>query len=507
LAGIPQPARQAAALVGTLAEAVQVAHQAGVVHRDLKPANILLTADGTLKVTDFGLARRLEGETRVTQTGAAVGTPSYMAPEQARGQTRDIGPAVDVYALGAILYELLTGRPPFCAETAAATLQQVLTEDPVPPSRLNPRVPRDLETICLKCLYKESPRRYASARELADDLGHFLEGKPIRARPVGAAERAVKWARRPAAALLVAALLVLVGAAAGAGLWLRQEEANRQSAKAQRQGQAREAVETALGRANDLAQAEKWPEALQVLVEASVLVADADSPDHAARLRQALADCRIAADLDHVRENYPFHADGGIDHPQWVADFQEAFDREGLRIDDDPEKVAATIRTSAIRDQLVAALDDRAFVAFTSNDQPRAERLLGIVRSADPEPHWRDHFRDLTVWRSPAQLEQLADEVFEVSPPPPAHQLVILGELLGQGASGAGSPGCWVRRVFADRATSGLTARWGVCWPTKAGIWRRPAITEPPWRCGRTTPASTSSWAWPCSQPAGPRTP
>src|SRR5262249_36600268 len=142
--GVPQPARQAAALVATLADAVHAAHQSGIVHRDLKPGNILISRDGTPKVTDFGLARRLEGDGGLTLSGVPVGTPSYMAPEQARADKGAVGPATDVYALGAILYELLTGRPPFKADSATATLQQVVTDDPVPPARLNPRVPRDL---------------------------------------------------------------------------------------------------------------------------------------------------------------------------------------------------------------------------------------------------------------------------------------------------------------------------------------------------------------------------
>jgi serine/threonine-protein kinase len=191
LGGTPQPPRQAAALVRTLAGAVHYAHGKGVIHRDLKPANVLLTEEGTPKVNDFGLARQPEQD--LTATGAILGTPSYMAPEQAGGDRRQVGPAAGAYALGAILYECLTGRPPFAGADPLETLVQVRSQEPVPPARLNPQVPRDLDTVCLKCLEKETARRYPSAAELGEDLGRFLAGEPVRARPAGAGERLLKW--------------------------------------------------------------------------------------------------------------------------------------------------------------------------------------------------------------------------------------------------------------------------------------------------------------------------
>jgi serine/threonine protein kinase len=251
LAGAVLPAAQAAALLETLARAVHFAHQHGIIHRDLKPGNILLqgihhkdpkdTKDSKEaekgqpkgkpgfgpsgpwcplclcgesflpKITDFGLAKELHGDDGQTHSGAILGTPSYLAPEQAAGRTRTLGPAVDVYALGAILYECLTGRPPFRGESTLDTLEQVRQREPVPPSQLRPKCPRDLEVICLKCLRKEPARRYATALELADDLERFLDGRPILARAVGPGEKVLRWAKRQPAA---AALVLVSGAAA-----------------------------------------------------------------------------------------------------------------------------------------------------------------------------------------------------------------------------------------------------------------------------------------------------
>ncbi len=256
--GSPQPPAEAAQLIERLAEAMHYAHQQGVIHRDLKPSNILLASGRELfaetvaadaggktdskgtaehasalaaaKITDFGLAK-LQAGSDLTHTGDVVGTPGYMAPEQAVGKSdKPIGPAVDVYGLGTILYETLTGRPPFAAPTIPATLNMVLYDAPVPPRLLQPAVPRDLETICLNCLRKEAGRRYATAQELADDIRRFRSGEPIKARPVGSGERVIIWCRRyPGLAGLLAALVlvVLVGTS---GIFWQWQKARRNAA-------------------------------------------------------------------------------------------------------------------------------------------------------------------------------------------------------------------------------------------------------------------------------------
>jgi WD40 repeat protein len=209
LHGSPWPARAAAELVRAIATGTGAAHRLGIVHRDLKPSNILLAADGTPKITDFGLAKGMGVETGLTRSETIIGTPAYMAPEQAKGQGRHAGPATDIHALGVILYELITGLPPFRAATALETLERIRSAEAVTPSRFEPKLPRDLETICLRCLEKEPHKRFATAEELADELGRFLDGQPIRSRPIGRGTRLVRWCLRNKAVAAACGLAAL----------------------------------------------------------------------------------------------------------------------------------------------------------------------------------------------------------------------------------------------------------------------------------------------------------
>jgi WD40 repeat protein len=254
LGGNPLAGDEAARLVLTLAQAVQHAHEHGIVHRDLKPANVLLTTAGVPKIADFGLARTVTGGEDLTQSGAILGTPSYMAPEQTRPGHGEVSAQTDVYALGAILYELLTGRPPFKAATPLDTIIQVASLEPVSPRRLQPQIPRDLETICLKCLQKEPRKRYGSARALAEDLEHFLAREPVQARPSSPWERGVKWARRRPAVAALSGLILLV-TVLGFGLvtwqWLEAARQRNRAEDASRRArtqadQAEQAKKTAL---------------------------------------------------------------------------------------------------------------------------------------------------------------------------------------------------------------------------------------------------------------------
>lgn len=254
--GNPLPARRAAGYVKTIAEAMHYAHERGILHRDLKPANVLIDSSDQPRVTDFGLARRLEGGPELTITGQVLGSPNYMPPEQAVGKGGKVSRRTDVYALGAILYHALTGRPPFVGEGLAETVQQVLSVEPVPPRVLNPGVPADLETVCLKCLEKDPAKRYATAQALAEELGRFLGGKPVAARPVGRVGKTWRWCQRqPVRASLIAALALVCLGGAAAVLWQwREAEAARAVAERAQRGLKQELYASLLAEAR----ANRW---------------------------------------------------------------------------------------------------------------------------------------------------------------------------------------------------------------------------------------------------------
>jgi eukaryotic-like serine/threonine-protein kinase len=300
LAGDPQPGGSAAELMATLARAIQMAHDAKIIHRDLKPSNVLFDGDGIPKITDFGLAKRLESDSGQTESGQIMGTPCYMAPEQAMGHTRDVGPAADVYSLGAILYEMLTGRPPFKGETPMETVRQVINDDVVPPTRLVPKVARDLETICLHCLNKEQPRRYRSALALAEDLDCFLAGKPIKARPTALWERGYKLARRrPVAATLCT--LGLLATILLTGVWLQyrssQQERDRQDMQ-DRADLERTNLEKELQAQNHVNQ-QRWSDAEPILTGIEEAIRDkAGFDDQRKRVDEMLAQCRRGRAID-----------------------------------------------------------------------------------------------------------------------------------------------------------------------------------------------------------------
>ncbi len=401
LAGTPQPPREAARLSELLARAIHVAHQAGIVHRDLKPGNILLTADGQPKITDFGLAKQLnDDEGWKTVSGAIMGTPSYMAPEQAHGRTREIGPAADVYALGAVLYELLTGRPPFRAPTMVDTLDQVRHQEPVPPSRLQPRIPRDLEVVCLKCLQKEIGKRYASALDLAEDLERFRRGEPIRARPVPAWERGVKWARRRPAAAALAVMTALTGLSLTVGAVLYQDKRARVAeAKAQeatqelRDRQRRDEVQQLVLQGQEAIQKQDWQGAELYLTRALDRIGP-DEPllegQHAEGeklLRQvqrnrAEQKARQEALRKYKEEFLPLR-NQALFHATLAAGGQQPASRQAAR-----EKAGAALRLFQVRPEAPGPISLEAALAPTEKERVLADcyELLVVLADAEADP-------------------------------------------------------------------------------------------------------------------------
>jgi tetratricopeptide (TPR) repeat protein/tRNA A-37 threonylcarbamoyl transferase component Bud32 len=400
LKGVPLPAKQAAALIKTLAAAMQVAHASGIIHRDLKPSNILLTSDGIPKIGDFGLARRIEATSDLTHSGDRIGTPCYMAPEQAKGRSNTVGPLADVYSLGAILYELLTGRPPFQGETPGETERQLLSDEPVAPSRLNSKVPVDLETICLKCLEKDAGRRYASTGALGEDLRRYLEGEPITARPVRRIVRVSKWARRrPAQAVALASVSVLALALATGGLWLA----------AQRSAITR-AAQADLHEADQYQERSEWPEASAALERATLRLGAHGPSALLSRLELGSQNLKLVARLEslHLASAQNSANIGIFGHDDCDSDYEAAFRDAGLgSLGDPPEAVAARVRASLIRAALVSALDDWS---CSTTDEQREAWVLKVARLSDPvQTAWKDRARDPKVWSDRAALAEVTN--------------------------------------------------------------------------------------------------
>ncbi|HVS34443.1 MAG TPA: protein kinase [Gemmataceae bacterium] len=436
LAGTPLPPAEAARLVETLARAVHHAHERGVVHRDLKPSNVLLMDDQTPKITDFGLAKKLD-DVQHTQTGAVLGTPSYMAPEQAAGKSKEIGPAVDVYALGAILYECLTGRPPFKAPVMLDTLMQVRNDDPVPPRQLQSKTPRDLETICLKCLQKDAKRRYIGAAGLAEDLRRYRAGEPIAARPVGRSERIWRWVRRnPKDAALAAAGLLAVVLGLVVYLWVAGVRQAAEQDRRDRQAHATAEAERKLADVQSLwtqatnatvGEALPWERALSAAQQAKDFIDD-NAVDDATRqraaqtltgvaaakqeadvkARTAAQDQRMTAQLDKlVFSQLELTTGQGAGQPRpelgdkrYMQVFHTYYD-----IDlNQPDAAEARIRASAIKPQLLAALD--AWIPLRSDEAAR-RRLADLVnRLSEPNAFRRD-LREALVAQDHDRLRQL----------------------------------------------------------------------------------------------------
>jgi WD40 repeat protein/tRNA A-37 threonylcarbamoyl transferase component Bud32 len=344
------PPVRAARYARILAEAIHYAHGQGILHRDLKPSNVLIDCFDQPQITDFGLAKRAQGDPELTASGQVLGSPSYMPPEQAAADRGDVGPASDVYALGAMLYELLTGRPPFRAATVAETVLQVLHTEPVAPRWLNREVPLDLETICLKCLEKAPSKRYPTAAALADDLGRFLRGEPIQARPVGLLQRCARWCRRnpviaALAALLAAALLALAIGSSVAAVWLRGERDVAIEHKQRAEQAERDATDRLWNAYLAQAQAARWSKrpgqrfkSLEALTAAAAIHPAPELRDEALACL-GLADLRCArswpvprnaaVQFDARAERYALLGEDGTLRIRTLADNQEVADLPG----------------------------------------------------------------------------------------------------------------------------------------------------------------------------------
>jgi serine/threonine-protein kinase len=464
--------QQIAQFMATVARAVHHAHQRGILHRDLKPGNILLTGR-VPHLSDFGLAKTTGSESDPTVSGAILGTPAYMAPEQAEGRTRDVTTLADVYSLGTILYELLTGQPPFRGKSPQEIIRKRL-QDQVPPAprKLNEAVPRDLETICLKCLQVNPKKRYASAEELALDLERFLNREPIKARRVGLLERAWLWCRRhPREVALTTAAVVVVLVALVAWIWIRSDQEQERAVRAaETKRQAHTALEEAAGlqgQARATGDLQTWSLAVRAADRAATLLegevqdpvlleqarsrrAELEKEERQAQALDAARkrDRRMLARLEECRFLKTMMKGDGFDTTAAVAGYEEAFREYGL----DPDKLSvqeavARVKASPIRADLAAGLDEWGLLCVDVKfkrmmgmlaDAPKvnAERtpwLFEVARIADTGDPWRNTLRaTLTrpnLFTIGSDLAKLARSADVVKVPPPS--LALLGECLG----------------------------------------------------------------------------
>ena len=432
----PTSPREAASLLLPLAEAVHAAHSAGIIHRDLKPSNILMEPGGTPKVGDFGLSRRLDDASGLTMDGVLIGTPSYMAPEQAAGTLDAVGAPADVYALGAILYELLSGRPPFRGETPSETARLVIDAEPIPPVRLNPKIPRDLEIICLKCLNKDPARRYPTAAALGDDLRHFLDGEAIEARPEGRAERLMRrLLRRPGYFASLAAPILLALLAGGAGLWLARDRAETHRRSIADLAATERAVSADLREMNRWLEAQSWTQAIAAFERAKARLGDGRG---SRALRLALdrggRDLEFVARLEAIRTELAENVEDAVDFKSANTAYESAFVAAGVgKMDEPPEVVAARIRASKIRGALVDALD--AWPVDPS-DAHRKARLLKTASLADRHQEaWTLRARDPQARRDRDSLQRLVAQA-----PVDSEAVPLLLSLAGDLAAAGGDP-------------------------------------------------------------------
>ncbi len=412
----PLALRQLLGQFVAVCNAVAYAHSRGVIHRDLKPANAMLGQYGETLLLDWGLAKVLarpeagapgsapapdppDGDGLATEAGSLVGTPAYMSPEQARGDGAAVGPASDVYGLGAMLYALLTGRPPVQGRTRHEVLDQVRRGAWRPPGQVNKGVPAALDAVCRKALAFEPGQRYATAQDLAADVEHWLADEPVGAWREPVRLRLGRWARRHQARVAAFAGAILVAVlAAGAGLWWLERQ----------QVQRRQAVAAALDEVARLQEQARWAEARAVLGQARGRLGTGGPPDLEARLDRARRGLDLVVRLDAIRLKRATVVEGKLDRAGADREYGLAFEQAGLgRVGDDPDGVARRVAATAVRGAVVASLDDWASCAQTDG---RRAWVLGVARRADPDPD-RDRLRAPALWRDEAGLARLADRV------------------------------------------------------------------------------------------------